>query len=88
VRVQVLHRPVEVTTLNGEHYDRPEGVYSGELYTNHMLQFIKEGESSGKPGFAWMAFTTAHFPIQAPQELIMKYYPKYLELGYAGLKNI
>jgi arylsulfatase A-like enzyme len=34
-----------------------------------------------------MAFTTAHFPVQAPQELIMKYYPKYLELGYAGLKK-
>jgi arylsulfatase len=34
-----------------------------------------------------MAFTTAHFPIQAPAELIMKYYPKYLELGYAGLKK-
>ncbi|AZQ60910.1 arylsulfatase [Flammeovirga pectinis] len=74
-------------TLNGEHYDRPSGVYSGELYTNQMLQFIKEGQKSDKPWFAYMAFTTAHFPIQAPPELIMKYYPKYLELGYAGLKK-
>ena len=39
-------------------------------------------------GFAYLAFTTAHFPVQAPEELIMKYYPKYLELGYAGLKKI
>ncbi|MGB0390688.1 MAG: arylsulfatase [Salibacteraceae bacterium] len=74
-------------TLNGEHYDRPEGVYSGELYTNQMLEFIKEGETEKKPWFAYMAFTTAHFPIQAPPELIEKNYQKYLDLGYAGLKK-
>ena len=74
-------------TLNGEHYDRPEGVYSGELYTNQMLEFIKEGHAANKPWFAYMAFTTAHFPIQAPPELIEKYYEKYLELGYHGLKK-
>ena len=74
-------------TLNGEHFERPEGVYSGELYTNHMLNFIKEGHSENKPWFAYMAFTTAHFPIQAPAELIDKHYQEYLELGYAGLKK-
>ena len=74
-------------TLNGEPYDRPEGIYSGEIYTKQMLEFIKEGANKDKPWFAYMAFTTAHFPIQAPQELIMKYYPKYLELGYVGLKK-
>lgn len=74
-------------TLNGAHYDRPNGVYSGELYTNQMLNFIKEGHAENKPWFAYMAFTTAHFPIQAPPELIDKYYEKYLELGFAGLKK-
>lgn len=74
-------------TLNGEHYDRPDGVYSGELYTNHMLDFIKEGHAENKPWFAYMAFTTAHFPIQAPASLIDKHYKVYLELGYAGLKK-
>ena len=74
-------------TLNGEHFDRPEGVYSGELYTKHMLNFIKEGHAANKPWFAYMAFTTAHFPIQAPADMIEKHYQKYLELGYAGLKK-
>lgn len=74
-------------TLNGEKYDRPDGVYSGELYTNQMLDFIKEGHAAGKPWFAYMAFTTAHFPIQAPPELIDKHYPFYLEKGYEGLKQ-
>lgn len=74
-------------TLNGEKYDRPEGVYSGEIYTNHMLDFIREGHKAGKPWFAYMAFTTAHFPIQAPPELIDKHYAFYLEKGYEGLKQ-
>ena len=36
-------------TLNGEEYDRPEGIYSGEIYTNQMLEFIKEGAKNDKP---------------------------------------
>lgn len=78
---------IEEWTLNGEPFDRPEGIYSGEIYTNQMIEFIKDGYSKDKPWFAYMAFTTAHFPIQAPENLIMKYYPIYLELGYAGLKK-
>ena len=74
-------------TLNGEPFERPDGIYSGEIYTNHMLDFIKDGAKKDKPWFAYLAFTTAHFPVQAPENLIMKYYPKYLELGYAGLKK-
>lgn len=78
---------VEEWTLNGKPYDRPAGIYSGEIYTNQMLTFIKEGGANKKPWFAYMAFTTAHFPIQAPEHLIMKYYDNYLKLGYAGLKK-
>lgn len=74
-------------TLNGEPYDRPSGIYSGELYTNQMLDFIKEGAAAGKPWFAYMAFTTAHFPIQAPPELVDKHFEFYLEKGYEGLKQ-
>ncbi|QTN39832.1 arylsulfatase [Cryomorphaceae bacterium] len=74
-------------TLDGEHYDRPEGIYSGELYTNQMIDFIEEGREAGNPWFAYMAFTTAHFPIQAPPELIDKHYEFYLEKGYEGLKQ-
>lgn len=78
---------VEEWTLNGKPYDRPEGIYSGELYTNQIIEFMKEGAKNKKPWFAYLAFTTAHFPIQAPAGLIMKYYDNYLKLGYAGLKK-
>lgn len=74
-------------TLNGEKYDRPDGIYSGELYTNQMLNFIEEAHADGKPWFSYMAFTTAHFPIQAPPELVDKHYQFYLDKGYEGLKQ-
>lgn len=66
---------------------RPEGVYSNDLYTSKMIEFLKEGQETGKPFFAYMAFTTAHFPIQAPNDLIDKYYDMYLKLGYEGLRE-
>ncbi|MGI9370793.1 MAG: arylsulfatase [Ruegeria sp.] len=66
---------------------RPDGVYSNSLYTSKMIEFLESGRDSGKPFFAYMAFTTAHFPIQAPEELINKYYDMYLELGYEGLRE-
>jgi len=80
-------RRIEPWTLNGEPYDRPSGVFSGELYTNQMLDFMKKGDESEKPWFSWMAFTTAHFPVQGPPALVDKYYKIYLELGFKGLKK-
>ncbi|AZQ64050.1 arylsulfatase [Flammeovirga pectinis] len=73
--------------LNGAPYDRPKGVYSGELYTDHLLNFMKEDADTDKPWFAYVAFTTAHFPVQAPADLIDKYYDYYYEVGYEGLKE-
>ncbi|MGI9318217.1 MAG: arylsulfatase [bacterium] len=66
---------------------RPDGVYSNDLYTSKMIEFLESGRDTKKPFFAYMAFTTAHFPIQAPKELIDKYYDMYLELGYEGLRE-
>ncbi|MBB6461797.1 arylsulfatase [Flammeovirga kamogawensis] len=73
--------------LNGAPYDRPNGIYSGELYTEHLLNFMKEDANTDKPWFAYVAFTTAHFPVQAPAELIDKYYDYYYKMGYEGLKE-
>ncbi len=66
---------------------RPDGVYSNDLYTAKMIEYLESGRETGKPFFAYMAFTTAHFPIQAPEKLIEKYYDVYLELGYEGLRE-
>jgi len=72
---------------DGRLVERPQGVYSNDLYTAKMLEYLEEGRRSGKPFFAYLAFTTAHFPIQAPSELIEKYYPLYLKKGYEEIKR-
>ena len=35
--------------LDGELFDRPDGVYSNDIYTEKMLGFIDKGRESGKP---------------------------------------
>ena len=72
---------------DGKSVQRPLGVYSADLYTSKMIQFMEEGRQTEKPFFAYLALTTPHFPIQAPQFLIDKYYSYYLEKGYQGLKE-
>ena len=77
----------EVFQENGKEVERPVGVYSNDLYTSKMIEFMEKDRTSGKPFFAYLAYTTAHFPIQAPSTLIDKYYATYYKLGYEGLRK-
>jgi arylsulfatase len=77
--------PEEPYYEDGQRVTRPIGIYSDDLWTSKLLAYIEEGRKSGKPFFAYVAYTTAHAPIQAPKFLIDKYYEHYLELGYEGL---
>ncbi len=72
---------------NGSSVVRPVGIYSDNLYTSKLLEYLQEGQASEKPFFAYVAYTTAHAPIQAPDFLITKYYEHYRQLGYEGLKR-
>ena len=71
---------------NGKRVERAAGIYSDNLFTSKLINSIEDGRKQGKPFFAYLAFTTAHFPLQAPQELINKYEAHYLKLGWDGLK--
>ncbi len=73
---------------NGEPVERPEGIYSDDLYVGKMIEYIEGGRKSGRPFFGYVAFTTAHFPIQAPSAMIDKYVDTYRELGYEGVKEL
>ena len=72
---------------NGQKVDRVKGIYSDDLYTGKLIEFIEQEQDSGKPFFAYLALTTAHFPIQAPSALIDKYVDIYEKLGYEKLKK-
>ena len=73
---------------NGNKIKRVKGIFSDDLYTGKMIDYIENGRDSGKPFFGYLALTTGHFPLQAPSALIEKYVPVYEKLGYEGLKKL
>lgn len=59
---------------NGERVELPDDFgYSTDYYTGKMIEYIDSGRDSGKPFFAYLAYTAPHWPLQAPSENIQKY---------------
>ena len=79
--------PTEAYYEDGKRVERPIGIYSDDLFTNKMLDYLQTAKKEDKPFFAYVAYTTPHAPIQAPSELVDKYFDHYLKLGFEGLKK-
>ena len=62
----------------------PEGFYSTEFYTELMMEYINGDLDDGKPFFAYLSYTSPHWPLQAPQESIARYKGVY-DAGYDAL---
>lgn len=64
--------------------------YSSQFFVDQMLNYMKtDGEIEAikdKPFFAYLAFTTPHWPLQAPEKAIAKYEGKYA-IGYDVLRK-
>jgi arylsulfatase A-like enzyme len=54
--------------------------YTAVAYADHAIRCLKEHATNhaGQPFFAFLAFTTPHFPLQAPPEDIARYRDRYL----------
>jgi arylsulfatase len=63
----------------------PDGFYSSEFYTDRMIRYIENGREDGAPFFAYLAYTAAHWPLQAPAKSISRYRGVY-EQGYDKLR--
>jgi arylsulfatase A-like enzyme len=63
----------------------PEGKYSTNLYTDKLIGYLNEGRKDDKPFFLYAAYTSPHWPLQAPKEDINKYQGKY-DVGYDTLR--
>lgn len=72
---------------DGKQVERPMGIYSDTLFTIKLLEYMEEGRKSGKPFFAYVAYTTPHAPVQAPDFLIEKYHDHYRKTGFEGLRK-
>lgn len=79
--------PTEPYYEDGKRVARPTGIFSDNLFTDKLLEYLETDRKSGKPFFAYVAYTTPHAPLQAPDFLIDKYEQHFYELGFDGLKR-
>lgn len=64
----------------------PDDFFSTNYFTDKLLSYLESGKSSGKPFFAYAAYTAPHWPIQAPQEYRDRYRGVY-DVGYDAIRN-
>ncbi|MCY4153828.1 MAG: arylsulfatase [Gammaproteobacteria bacterium] len=62
----------------------PEDFYSTRFYTELMQDYISADLGDGKPFFAYLAYTSPHWPLHAPQQSIARYRGIY-DAGYDAL---
>lgn len=70
---------------NGQKVKRPAGIFSDDLWTTKLLEYMGEAKSADKPFFAYVAYTTPHAPVQAPDYLIDNYMDYFLQPGLGGI---
>jgi arylsulfatase len=74
-------------TENGEPTIWKEGNYSTDFYTDKIIEFIDGNKDDGKPFFAFVAYTSPHWPLQVDKRYSEKYKGLYDD-GYEKLKQI
>lgn len=47
--------------------------YATDAFNAYALEFIRQGQSSGKPWFVFLGHSSPHFPVQAPADRADKY---------------
>ena len=62
-------------------------VYSAELYTNKLIDYINSTYKDGKPLFMYLSFQEAHTPFQAPRDNIEKYFNIYKTAGWDKIRE-
>ncbi|MDR0278635.1 MAG: arylsulfatase [Paucimonas sp.] len=71
---------------NGQPVDLPDDFYSSDFYTDKLIGYLRHGQDSGKPFFAYAAFTAPHWPLQAPEAWLDKYRGRY-DQGYDRVRQ-
>lgn len=79
--------PVIPYRENGNAVSLPETFYSTDFYTDKTIEYIdKVVDTSAKPFFAYVAYTSPHWPLQVDKKYSDKYIGKY-DQGYENIKN-
>ena len=64
----------------------PEDYYSTNFFTDRLIEYIDSNRDDGKPFFAFAAYTSPHWPLQAPAEFIDRYRGRY-DAGFDAIKQ-
>ncbi len=87
VAVDPAKPPKAIYRENGKAIDIPrEGFYSSEAFADKLIEYLKADAASGKPFFAYLAFTAPHWPLHAPEPDIARYEGRY-KAGYDALRR-
>lgn len=78
--------PRAIYRENGAAVDVPKDFFSSDFFTTKLIDYIESGKDSGKPFFAYLAFTAPHWPLHAHDADIAKYEARYKE-GYDALRK-
>ena len=65
--------------------ERPEGVYSTDLYTDKLIEQIDRHKDDGEPFFAYAAYSSPHWPLKVDSSFWLPYSGNYDE-GYEVLR--
>ena len=68
-----------------EYQDMPDNFYSTNYYTQKILEFLESGTDQ-EPWFAYLPYTTPHWPLQVPESELDRYAGQYGE-GYDVLRS-
>ncbi|NIW25248.1 MAG: sulfatase-like hydrolase/transferase, partial [Gammaproteobacteria bacterium] len=63
----------------------PADYYSTRVFTDKLIGYIDENTGDGQPFFAYAAFTSPHWPLQAPENFVDRYSGRYDE-GYDAIR--
>ena len=78
--------PKAIYRENGAAVDVPADFFSSDFFTTRLIEYIDSGKDSGKPFFAYLAFTAPHWPLHAHEADIAKYADRY-KAGYDALRK-
>jgi arylsulfatase len=79
--------PVSTYLENSQPVSWTEGAYSTDVYTTKIIEYIEKNRQTGKPFFAFAAYTSPHWPLQVDKQYWQKYKGKYKD-GYEVLRRI
>lgn len=78
--------PMTRYTENGQPATWKKGVFSTDLYTDKIIQFLEENQEDTRPFFVYAAYTAPHWPLQVDEIYSKKYQGTY-DKGYEILKE-